>query len=137
MVRASARTTVSITSTDSTNTPSTEGNSSSFNCGSTSSTAKDCRPHCHPARRFSGERCPDRIGGGGLRTTHEYDLSNARWRKSSYGVGSGASCLEVIDGVPGVGPVRDSKVPDGHVLLIGAVAWTEFVGAVEASAVSR
>ncbi|MGW0886261.1 hypothetical protein [Streptomyces sp. NPDC002671] len=44
-----------ITSTDSTNTPSTEENSSSFNCGSTSFTAKDCRPHHHPARRFSGE----------------------------------------------------------------------------------
>ncbi|MFF1303501.1 DUF397 domain-containing protein [Streptomyces sp. NPDC058307] len=38
---------------------------------------------------------------------------------------------------PGVVPVQDSKVPDGHVLLVGSVAWTEFVGAVEASAVSR
>ncbi|MBK6011731.1 DUF397 domain-containing protein [Streptomyces sp. MBT53] len=49
----------------------------------------------------------------------------------------GGSCLEVIDAVPGAGPVRDSKVPDGPVLLVGAVAWAEFVGAVEASAVSR
>jgi hypothetical protein len=54
VVRASVRTTVSITSTDSTNTPSTDENSSSFNCGGTSFTAKDCRPHHRPARRFSG-----------------------------------------------------------------------------------
>ncbi|MFL5999186.1 MAG: DUF397 domain-containing protein [Streptomyces sp.] len=77
------------------------------------------------------------MGGSGLQTTHEYDLSNARWRKSSYGDDNGGSCLEVTDGVRGVVPVRDSKVPDGHVLLVGSAAWTEFVGAVEASAVSR
>lgn len=40
VVRASTRTTVSISSTDSTNTPSTEENSSSFNCG------EQARPHC-------------------------------------------------------------------------------------------
>jgi hypothetical protein len=55
VVRASTRTTVSVTSTDSTNTPSTEENSSSSSCSSTSFTAKDCRPHHHPAGRFSGE----------------------------------------------------------------------------------
>lgn len=86
----------------------------------------------------------------------EYDLSNARWRKSSYSNGEGGSCVEVAydfpgaarwrkssysddnggdcvevaDGVPGVVPVRDSKVPGGAVLLIGPVAWTEFISAV-------
>ncbi|WP_369246465.1 DUF397 domain-containing protein [Streptomyces sp. R41] len=86
----------------------------------------------------------------------EYDLSNARWRKSSYSNGEGGNCIEVAydfigaaewrkstysngeggecvevaDGVPGVVPVRDSKVPDGPVLLVSALAWTEFVGAV-------
>ncbi|WP_405816658.1 DUF397 domain-containing protein [Streptomyces sp. NBC_01390] len=34
------------------------------------------------------------------------------------------------DGVPGIVPVRDSKVTDGPVLLVGALAWAEFVGAV-------
>lgn len=60
----------------------------------------------------------------------EYDLSNARWRKSTYSDGNGGNCVEVADGVPGVIPVRDSKVPGGAVLVVGASAWTEFVGAV-------
>ncbi|AKN69761.1 toxin [Streptomyces sp. PBH53] len=61
----------------------------------------------------------------------EYDLSNARWRKSTYSTGDGGEdCVEVADGVPGVVPVRDSKVAGGPVLVIGSVAWAEFVGAV-------
>ncbi|WP_435252804.1 DUF397 domain-containing protein [Streptomyces tendae] len=57
----------------------------------------------------------------------EYDLSAARWRKSTYSNGDGGNCLEVTDGVPGVIPVRDSKVADGPVIVVGSVAWTEFV----------
>ncbi|MFJ9084868.1 DUF397 domain-containing protein [Streptomyces sp. NPDC102384] len=67
----------------------------------------------------------------------EYELSNARWRKSSYSNGQGGDCVEVAydfvgaarvaDGVAGVVPVRDSKVPDGHVVVIGAAAWAAFV----------
>ncbi|MFI1352809.1 DUF397 domain-containing protein [Streptomyces sp. NPDC020898] len=86
----------------------------------------------------------------------EYDLSNARWRKSTYSNGEGGNCVEVAydfigaaqwrkstysngeggdcvlvaDGVPGVVPVRDSKVSDGPVVLVGAGAWAEFVGSV-------
>ncbi|MBA2806043.1 DUF397 domain-containing protein [Streptomyces sp. KM273126] len=60
----------------------------------------------------------------------EYDLSNARWRKSGYSDGNGGSCVEVADGVPGIVPVRDSKVPDGPLLLISPAAWAEFIGAV-------
>ncbi|KOV67945.1 DUF397 domain-containing protein [Streptomyces sp. MMG1121] len=63
---------------------------------------------------------------------HEYDLSSARWHKSSYSDGNGGNCVEVADGVPGVVPVRDSKVPDGAVLLIGPDSWTAFVGQVAA-----
>ncbi|MGW0902348.1 DUF397 domain-containing protein [Streptomyces sp. NPDC002853] len=85
----------------------------------------------------------------------EYDLSNARWRKSSYSNGEGGSCVEVAydfigaarwrkssyssgdggeacvevaDGVPGIVPVRDSKDPQGPALLIRAEAWAAFVG---------
>ncbi|MFF8530871.1 DUF397 domain-containing protein [Streptomyces sp. SAS_267] len=61
----------------------------------------------------------------------EYDLSLTQWRKSTYSDDNGGSCLEVADGVPGVVPVRDSKVPDGPVLLIGAAAWAAFVAGVE------
>jgi hypothetical protein len=84
----------------------------------------------------------------------EYDLSNARWRKSSYSGGSGGEdCVEVAydflgaarwrkstysggNGgeecveVAGVVPVRDSKLPDSPVVAVGAVAWTEFIGTV-------
>lgn len=59
----------------------------------------------------------------------EYDLSKARWRKSSYSGGSGGeSCVEVADGVPGIVPVRDSKLAsDSPVLLIRAHAWRGFL----------
>ncbi|MFE1859819.1 DUF397 domain-containing protein [Streptomyces anandii] len=60
----------------------------------------------------------------------EYDLTHARWRKSSYSDGNGGDCVEVAQGVPHVIPVRDSKMPDGNVLVIGGSAWAEFVGAV-------
>ncbi|MFE0179071.1 DUF397 domain-containing protein [Streptomyces sp. NPDC059002] len=90
---------------------------------------------------------------------HEYALSNARWRKSSYSSGDGGencvevaydfvgaarwrkssyssgddsdNCVEVADGVPGVVPVRDSKIAqDSPTLLFGAAAWSAFVAKV-------
>ncbi|QLJ00506.1 DUF397 domain-containing protein [Streptomyces sp. NEAU-sy36] len=61
----------------------------------------------------------------------KHDLSNARWRKSSYSSGDSSNeCLEVADGVPHVVPVRDSKLTGGPVLLIGPDAWARFVGSV-------
>ncbi|UYQ62039.1 DUF397 domain-containing protein [Streptomyces peucetius] len=57
----------------------------------------------------------------------EYDLSRARWRKSSYSDGDGGNCLEIVDDIPGVVPVRDSKVPAGPVLLVTAAAWDAFI----------
>ncbi|MFJ3664985.1 DUF397 domain-containing protein [Streptomyces sp. NPDC090106] len=57
-----------------------------------------------------------------------YDLSNARWRKSSHSNGEGGNCVEVASGLPGVVPVRDSKLTgDGPVLLVPARAWTQFL----------
>ncbi|MFG3496175.1 DUF397 domain-containing protein [Streptomyces sp. NPDC047886] len=50
----------------------------------------------------------------------------ARWRKSSYSSGGG-ECVEVADNLPGVVPVRDSKVPDGPAVIVGARAWAVFV----------
>ncbi|WP_371100394.1 DUF397 domain-containing protein [Streptomyces sp. PU_AKi4] len=61
----------------------------------------------------------------------EFDLSNARWRKSSHSGGDGGEdCVEVAVGLPGVVPVRDSKVAGGPVIIVGAVAWTEFIGGI-------
>ncbi|MGW6615557.1 DUF397 domain-containing protein [Streptomyces erythrochromogenes] len=53
------------------------------------------------------------------------------WRKSSYSNGDGGNCVEVADGVAGVVPVRDSKRPDGGVVMIGAAAWGPFVAALK------
>lgn len=54
----------------------------------------------------------------------------AVWRKSSYSNGDGGDCLEVRDDAPGLVPVRDSKRPDGPVLLIPASAWAPFVASI-------
>ncbi|MER5442511.1 DUF397 domain-containing protein [Streptomyces sp. NPDC002790] len=75
----------------------------------------------------------DGNGGNCVEVAHDF-VGAARWRKSAYSGGDGGeSCLEVADGVPGVVPVRDSKVSDGAVVVIGAAAWSAFVtGAVAA-----
>ncbi|GLV98340.1 DUF397 domain-containing protein [Streptomyces lavendulae] len=61
----------------------------------------------------------------------ENDLASASWRKSSYSNGTGGECVEVADGVTGLVPVRDSKVPGGPVLLLSAAAWAPFVEALK------
>lgn len=58
------------------------------------------------------------------------DLSTAVWRKSSYSDGGGTNCVEVADGVPGIVPVRDSKTPDGPVIVFRAASWTAFLPSV-------
>ncbi|MEU1850166.1 DUF397 domain-containing protein [Streptomyces sp. NPDC019990] len=65
----------------------------------------------------------------------EYDLSNSRWRASSYSNGDGGNCVEVADGIPGIVPVRDSKLTsdDGPVLLVGPDAWRAFTRTVGAA----
>ncbi|MFJ8537611.1 DUF397 domain-containing protein [Streptomyces sp. NPDC093591] len=68
-------------------------------------------------------------GQGGDCVEVAYDfLDAARWRKSTYSNGEGGNCLEVADGVPGIIPVRDTKLAsDSPVLLIPAPAWQGFV----------
>ncbi len=59
-----------------------------------------------------------------------YDFPGAaRWRKSTYSGGNGGeACIEVADGVPGTVPVRDTKLAsDSPVLLFPAHAWDSFV----------
>ena len=60
----------------------------------------------------------------------EYDLSSARWFKSSYSNASSGDCVEVATGIDHIVPVRDSKVPDGDVLLVSPAAWAAFVAGV-------
>jgi hypothetical protein len=56
-------------------------------------------------------------------------LSGVQWRKSSYSGGSG-NCIEITTDVPGLIPVRDSKGPDGPVLLFTTCGFSDFVTAV-------
>ncbi|MFG3345280.1 DUF397 domain-containing protein [Streptomyces sp. NPDC048018] len=70
-------------------------------------------------------------GEGGNCVEVSYDFVGAAWRKSSYSNSQGGDCLEVLDGVPGVVPVRDSKVPDGPALVVPAAAWAAFVAGVK------
>ncbi|MFE9332544.1 DUF397 domain-containing protein [Streptomyces sp. NPDC006925] len=55
------------------------------------------------------------------------DLSDARWRASSYSNPDGGNCVEVSDGFPGVVPVRDSKDTARKPLVFSAHSWTAFV----------
>ncbi|MFE7896295.1 DUF397 domain-containing protein [Streptomyces sp. NPDC057424] len=58
------------------------------------------------------------------------DLTTAAWRKSSYSDGGASNCLEVADNHPDAVPVRDSKRPDGPILVFGASSWTSFLAGV-------
>ncbi|MFF1548519.1 DUF397 domain-containing protein [Streptomyces sp. NPDC058291] len=60
-------------------------------------------------------------------------LSTAAWRKSSYSNTTGGECLEVADHIPAVVPVRDSKNPERGALVFELGAWTRFVGALKRS----
>ncbi|GAA4365078.1 hypothetical protein GCM10023088_10080 [Actinomadura verrucosospora] len=40
------------------------------------------------------------------------DLTDTKWRKSSYSASNGGNCVELADAATGVA-VRDSKDPDG------------------------
>jgi hypothetical protein len=56
-----------------------------------------------------------------------FDLSRARWHKSSHSNGGEGGCIEVADNLPGVVGVRDSKDPSGPVLTFAPEAWQGFL----------
>lgn len=68
-----------------------------------------------------------------------FDLAHAAWRKSSYSA-NGGNCVEVAAGVvrksgrkPGsVVMVRDSKDPQGPVLVFSLDEWRAFAAGVKA-----
>ncbi|MES9539323.1 DUF397 domain-containing protein [Actinomadura sp. NPDC000600] len=49
------------------------------------------------------------------------DLTDIKWRKSSYSASNGGNCVELA-GAAGAVAVRDSKDPDGPVLLLSRAA---------------
>ena len=56
------------------------------------------------------------------------DLSGAVWRKSTKSQDNGG-CVEVAD-LPGHIAIRDSKQPDGPVLVFSALEWDCFLDGV-------
>ncbi|MEU8344361.1 DUF397 domain-containing protein [Spirillospora sp. NPDC048832] len=50
------------------------------------------------------------------------DLTQAKWRKSSYTTSNGGNCVELANAAGAVVAVRDSKDPDGPVLLLTRAA---------------
>ena len=62
------------------------------------------------------------------------DLSHAKWFKSSFSNGQGGECVEAAINLPSaVMAVRDSKHPDGPVLLFSADEWRTFTQGVKLS----
>jgi hypothetical protein len=59
------------------------------------------------------------------------DLTRAVWRKSSYSSGNGGNCVEIARNLPGVVAVRDSKDPDGPVLMLTWAEWQRFAAGVK------
>ena len=62
------------------------------------------------------------------------DLTRAEWRKSSRSGDNGGNCVEVARNLPGIVAVRDSKNPDGPVLIVGRDEWASFITRLRASA---
>ncbi|PTA42614.1 DUF397 domain-containing protein [Micromonospora sp. RP3T] len=54
------------------------------------------------------------------------DLAQAVWRRSSRSGANDSNCVEVAD-LSNVSVVRDSKDPDGPVLVFDRGAWSSFV----------
>ncbi|HEY6278359.1 MAG TPA: DUF397 domain-containing protein [Streptosporangiaceae bacterium] len=65
----------------------------------------------------------------------EPDLARAQWRKSSHSSAQG-QCVEVAH-LPAAVAVRDSRHPDGAVLLLSRPAWAAFLDGVKAGRLGR
>lgn len=72
----------------------------------------------------------DGDGGNCIEVAHDFPGA-VQWRKSSFSGTNGGSCIEVADGHPGLVPVRDSKNPHGPAVTFHAPAWSAFIGAVK------
>ena len=59
------------------------------------------------------------------------DPEGATWRKSTYSNGSGGNCVEVAN-LPNGRAVRDSKHPQGPILVFATDQWRAFVQGIKA-----
>jgi hypothetical protein len=62
------------------------------------------------------------------------DLTRAEWRKSSRSGSNGGACVEVARNLPRIVAVRDSKNPDGPVLIVSRDTWAQFITRLRATA---
>ena len=62
----------------------------------------------------------------------DMDLDGATWRKSTYSNGSGGNCVEIA-GLPDGRAVRDSKDPQGPILMFAADHWQTFLQGIKAA----
>jgi Domain of unknown function (DUF397) len=60
------------------------------------------------------------------------DLTGADWLKSSYSGNNGGNCVEVARNLPGAVAIRDSKNPDGPVLVLAPDAFAAFTDGIRA-----
>ncbi|MGW4567983.1 DUF397 domain-containing protein [Streptomyces sp. NPDC004561] len=58
------------------------------------------------------------------------DLTDARWRRSSYSGNTGGECVEVAE-LTALVAVRDSKDPDAAHFAVAPQAWDAFVRALK------
>jgi hypothetical protein len=58
------------------------------------------------------------------------DNIELRWRKSSYSGNGGGNCVEVAQFPDPAVAVRDSKNPDGHMLVFTPDEWRAFIAGV-------
>ena len=66
----------------------------------------------------------------------DVDPDGATWRKSTYSNGTGGNCVEVAH-LPNGRAVRDSKHPEGPILVFTREGWRAFVQAIESREVTR
>ena len=62
------------------------------------------------------------------------DLTRAERRKSSRSGSNGGACVEVARNLPCGVAVRDSKNPDGPVLIVSRDEWAQFITRLRATA---
>lgn len=60
---------------------------------------------------------------------NRHELGAATWIKSSYSGENGGNCVEIAPEFAAVVPVRDSKNPNGPVLVVTPSAWAAFMSA--------
>jgi hypothetical protein len=57
----------------------------------------------------------------------------AMWHKSSYSGNGGSDCVEIARNLPGMVAIRDSKDPDGPVLVVSKDEWARLIARLQST----